>query len=218
MNGLFQDVRYALRGFRRSPGFAAVAVGTLAVGIGAATATFSAVDSLLYVPLPFPGAERLVFGVALREGFDPFGTSLLEYDEYRSRGASLESSGVGARRSFHLTDGGEPERLQGAAVMVSYLDTVGVQPLLGRRFAPGEDRPGGPAVALLGHGLWQRRFGADQGVVGKSIQLDGRAFAVVGVLPRGFDMPYGAEVWVPLPLHIAALPLSDRAAHGCDQP
>lgn len=166
MDSFWQDLRYGWRMLRARPGFALVAVLMLALGIGANTAIFSAVNALLLRPLPIEDADRLVFGMALREGFDPFGTSLLEYGLYRDESRSFVNSGMGTPRLFNLVGWGEPERLRGAAVTASYLATVGVKPALGRVFADEEDRPGGPAVALVGHELWQRRLGGDRGVSG----------------------------------------------------
>jgi len=154
----------------------------------------------------------VVFGMALREGFDPFGASLLEYDLYRSESRSFESTGMGSPRLFNLIGWGEPERLKGAAVTGSYMRTVGVNPELGRLFADEEDAPGGPLVALVGHELWQRRLGGDRGVIGKTLNLEGRTYSIVGVLPLGIDMPYSAEVWVPMQVSIGAMPLDQRAA------
>src|SRR5262249_16987158 len=210
------DVRYAGRRLAGGRGFAATAILTLALGIGAATAMFSAVNALVLRPLPFPEPDRLVFGLALREGFDPFGTSLLEYAAYKESAGSFASSGLSQGRSYQITEGGEPERVSGAAVTADYLETIGIAPLLGRRFTQEEDRPGGPNVALLSHGLWQRRFGADRSVIGNSFHLDGASFTVIGVLPQGFDLPYGADLWVPLRIHIPALSLADRTTHGYD--
>ena len=212
MGPLRQDVRYAVRALRRRPGFTVVAVVTLALGIGATTAVFSAFNALILKPLPFREPGRLVSGIALRQGFDPFNTSLLEYDAYRRGAASLLESGVGASRSFHFGDRGEPENLQGAAVDAEYLETLDVRPVVGRRFTREDDRPGGPSVALLGWDLWRGRFGG-AGVVGRAIRLDDRPYTVIGVLPRGFDMPAASRIWVPLQVRAAALPLSDRAAH-----
>ncbi|HEV8629959.1 MAG TPA: ABC transporter permease, partial [Thermoanaerobaculia bacterium] len=214
MDGIWRDVQYGLRRLGARPGFTLVTVLTLGLGVGASTAIFSAVNALLLRPLPVADVDRLVFGMALRQGFDPFGTSLLDYALYRRQARSLVASGLGTPQPFELHGRGEPERLRGAAVTASYLTTVGVQPLLGRSFAPAEDRPGGPAVAMLGHGLWQRRFGSDRGIIGRTLALGSRSYEVVGVLPPGFDMPYSAEVWVPLQVSIDALPLDQRAAFG----
>jgi putative ABC transport system permease protein len=212
MDSFWQDLRYGWRMLRSRPGFTLVAVLTLALGIGANTAIFSAVNALLLRPLPIDDPDRLVHGMALREGFDPFGASLLEYDFYRNESRSFVNSGMGTPRLFNLVGWGEPERLRGAAVTASYLATVGVKPALGRVFADEDDRPGGPAVALVGHDLWQRRLGGDSGVIGRSLNLEGRSYDIVGVLPPGFDMPYSAEVWVPMQVSIGALPMDRRAA------
>ena len=146
----------------KKPGFTIVAVLTLALGIGANTAIFSAVNALLLRPLPVDGVDRLVYGFSLREGFDPFGTSLLEYAAYRERSRVFAQSGVGRQQPFNLIGRNEPERLRGAAVMDEYLNTLGVKPIVGRGFTAEEDQPGGQAVAILGYGLWRRRFGRAQ--------------------------------------------------------
>ena len=212
MDGIWQDLRFGIRTLRARPGFTLVVVATLALGVGANTAIFSAINALLLRPLPVADVDRLVYGAALREGYDPFGTSLLDYELYRAEARGLASVGLGTPRTFTLLGRGEPEHLRAAAVTASYLPTLGVGPALGRAFTGAEDRPGGPAVALLGHDLWQRRFGGDRGVLGRPLSLEGTSYTVIGVLPRGFDMPYAAEVWVPLQADIAALPLDQRAA------
>ena len=124
-----------------------MAVLTVALGVGASTSIFSAMNALLLRPLPIEQVERVVFGMALREGFDPFGTSLLEYALYRDEARSFVSSGVGTPRSWSLVGSGEPERLRGSAVMPGYLRTLGVKPVLGRLFADEDDRA---PVVLLG--------------------------------------------------------------------
>ncbi|MCI0567426.1 MAG: ABC transporter permease [Acidobacteria bacterium] len=211
MSGLIQDLRYGWRMIFRNPGFSLVAILTLALGIGANTALFSAVNALLLRPLPVEDIDHLVFGMALREGFDPFGTSLLEFELYQKEAGSLSGSGVGTPRHFTLLAGDEPERLRGSAVTAGFLTTLGVKPILGRLFTSEEDRPGAASVALVGHELW-RRLGADRGIVGQVLDLEGRPTTVVGVLPPGFDKPYSAEVWVPMQVDIASLPLAQKAA------
>jgi predicted permease len=211
MDTLIQDLRFAFRMLLRNPGFTLVAGLTLSLGIGANTALFSAVNALLLRPLPVEDIDHLVFGMALREGYDPFGTSLLEFDLYKKEGRSLSSCGVGTPRQFTLLSGDEPERLRGSAVTADFLTTLGVKPILGRVFTPQEDRPGGESVALMGHELW-RRLGSDSHAVGRTLQLEGRPTTVVGVLPPGFNVPYSAEIWVPMQVDIAALPLTHRAA------
>jgi len=211
---LWQDVRHSMRMLRKSPGFTAAAILTLALGIGANTAVFSALNTLLLRPLPVKNAERLTFIVSLREGFDPFGTSLLEYTAYQERSHLFAGWGLAADRSFNLIQQGEPERVQGAAILPDYLSTLGVQPVLGRSFTPEENNPGGAAVALMGYGLWKRRFGSDPHVVGRSLNLDGRNTTVIGILPPTFDLPDAAEIWIPLQTSLDGLPLAERAKHA----
>ncbi len=211
MSGLIQDLRYGWRMIFRNPGFSLVAILTFALGIGANTALFSAVNALLLRPLPVEDIDHLVFGMALREGFDPFGTSLLEFELYQKEAGSLSGSGVGTPRHFTLLAGDEPERLRGSAVTAGFLTTLGVKPILGRLFTSEEDRPGAASVALVGHELW-RRLGADRGIVGQVLDLEGRPTTVIGVLPPGFDKPYSAEIWVPMQVDIASLPLAQKAA------
>jgi putative ABC transport system permease protein len=211
---LVQDARFGMRMLHKSPGFIAVAVLTLALGIGANTAIFSVVESLLLRPLPVENAERLTFIVSLREGFDPFGTSLLEYTAYRDRSHSFSSCGLATPRSFNVIGQGEPERIQGAAILANYLTTLGVQPVLGRSFTPEEDSPGGPAVTLVGYGLWRRRFGGDPHLIGQALNLGGRSATVIGILPPAFDLPNAAEIWIPLQTNLDGLPLAERAAHA----
>lgn len=212
MNTLWHDLRYGARILLKQPGFTLIAVAALALSIGANTAIFSAVNALLVRPLPVEDLDRLVVTVTLREGFDPFGSPFLEYAAYRDRGHCFANSGVATQRSFNLIGQGEPERLRGATVMASYLATLGVKPVLGRIFSPVEDRPGGPPIALISFGLWQKHFAGSRDVIGRSINLDGRHYDVLGVMPPGFDLPGVAEVWVPLQTDIDTLPLRERAA------
>jgi putative ABC transport system permease protein len=211
---LWQDLRYGARILLKSPAYTAIAVMALALSIGANTAIFSAVNTLLLRPLPLEDLDRLVFSVALREGFDPFGSSLLEFEAYRQRNHSFASVGAAMLRSFNLTGRGEPERIRGASVMVDYLTTLGVKPLLGRGFTFEEDQPGGPAVALIGYGFWQKHFGGNTSVIGEKLNLEGRSCTVVGVMPPGFDLPEAAEIWLPLQTKIDSLPFADRAVPG----
>src|SRR5438876_11508939 len=152
MEALWHDVRYGARMLLKQPGFTLIAVAALALSIGANTAIFSAVNTLLLSPLPVANIGRLVFGIALREGFDPFGSSFLEYAAYRDRSHSFVSSGIAAQRSFNLIGQGEPERVRGATVMADYLTTLGVKPVVGRIFSAQEDQAGGPPLALISYG------------------------------------------------------------------
>jgi len=209
---MIQDLKVAFRQLLKTPVFTFTAVIVLTLGIGANTVVFSALNALLLRPLPVRDIDQLVFSVALREGFDPFGSSYIEYAAYRDRSHAFESSGVATQRSFNLVGHGEPERLRGAIAMADYLATLGVKPLLGRTFSAADDKPGGPAVALISYAVWQKHFAGSERVLDQPITLDGRSYNVIGVMPPGFDLPGAAEVWLPLQTNIDMLPLTERAA------
>ena len=212
MQTLWSDLRYGARILLKRPALSAIAIVALALSIGANTAIFSAINTLLLRPLPVKDIDQLVFSIALREGFDPFGSSFLEYAAYRDRSHSFVSSGVATQRSFNLLGQGEPEHVRGATVMADYLTTLGVEPVLGRTFSAQEDRPGGPPVALISYALWQKRFAGSPAAVGQSLNLEGRSYNILGVMPPGFDLPAAAEIWIPLQVEIENLPLRERAA------
>src|SRR5262245_115953 len=207
---MWHDLRYGLRLFLARPGFTSLAILTLAIGIGANTAIFSAVTALLVRPLPIADPDRLVFGLSMREGWDPFGTALLEYAALRSSSA-FASNGVANFQAVTLPGRDEPERAPAAAVSAGYLATLGTRPIAGRAIEVDDDRPGAPPVVLIGHELWQRRFGGSSAVLGQKIALDAGIFTIVGVMPRGFDMPGGAKLWLPLRLKIEAAAQDERA-------
>ena len=212
MQTLWQDLRYGARMLLKQPGFTLIAVAALAISIGANTAIFSAINALLLRPLPLKDIDRLVSTFALREGFDPFGCSFLEYEAYRDRSHVFSSSGVATQRSFNLIGQREPERIRGAKVMADYLTTLGIKPVLGRVFSADEDRPGGPPVALISYAFWQNHFAGSAGAIGQSLNLDGKTYTLLGVMPAGFDLPGAAEIWLPLQTNIENLPLTERAA------
>jgi putative ABC transport system permease protein len=212
LGGLWQDIRYGARMLLKTPTYTSIAIAALGLSIGANTAIFSAANALLLRPLPVEDIDRLIVPVTLREGFDPFGSPFLEYAAYRDRAHCLASSGVATARSFNLTGRGEPERVRGATVMANYLSTLGTKPILGRTLSADDDRPGGPPVALISYGLWQRHFGGNVDVLTQSLNLDGRNYNIIGVMPPGFDLPGIADLWVPLQTDIDSLPLTDRAA------
>src|SRR6266699_2869905 len=209
---LWQDLRYGARILLKSPGYTAIAVMALALSIGANTAVFSAVNTLLLRPLPLEDLDRLVFSVALREGFDPFESSLLEFAAYQQRNHSFARIGAAMQRSFNLIGRGEPERIRGASIMADYLTTLGVKPVLGRSLTLEEDQPGGAAVALISYGLWQNHFAGNTGIIGETLNLNGRTHTIIGVMPPGFDLPAAANIWLPLQTKIDSLPFMDRAA------
>ena len=198
---LLQDVRYGMRGLRRSPGFAATAVLTLALGIGATTAIFSAVYALLIRPLPYRDSGRLVWVTErLPSGF---GGAVAEPDmaAWRERGHPFEAVAGYAFNEYTLTGAGEPVRLAGALVSANYLALLGVSPQIGRDLVPDDDRSASPAVALISDALWRDRFSANPAIVGATVNLDGSPYTVIGVLPSAFrlpDMPIAPAVLMPL--------------------
>jgi putative ABC transport system permease protein len=200
MDNLIQDVRYAVRQLVRSPGFAAVAVLTLALGLGANTAIFSVVHGILLQPLPYPDPDRLamVWVSNPGEGIDRDIASFPLFADWRQHAQSFEQVVAYTGSGFTLTGRGEPEPLRGATVASGFFSMLGVPPALGRVLLDEENLPGHEKVAVLGHGLWQRRFGGDPAVVGQTVALNGATYTVVGVMPRGFQFPEQAELWTPL--------------------
>lgn len=212
MDTLLQDLRYALRMLRAKPGFTAIAVATLALGIGGSTAIFSLVNAVLLKPLPFREPDRLlmVWEDAAYAGFPRNDLAPGNYGILAAQNQVFESVAAIRQLSFNLTTGGEPMKVDVRGVSASFFPLLGVAPALGRSFAPEEDKPGATAVAMLSHGLWQGRFGGDAGIVGREILLDGAKYSVIGVMPRGFQfMDPLVGVWVP-----AALTAEELANHG----
>ena len=201
MKTLLQDLRYGLRVLWKTPGFTAVAVLALALGIGANTAIFSVVNGVLLRPLPFAEPERLVMVwmdnrvLGLREDLN----SYPNYVAWRDESQAFEHLAAFTSTSPTLTsERGEPERLQGVSATANFFGVLRAQPALGRLFTAEEEAEGKDAVVVIGHGLWRRRFGGQPGIVGQQITLNGRGRTVVGVMPQGFRFPGEAEVWVPL--------------------
>ena len=210
---LSQDVRYALRMFRRSPAFAATAMLTIALGVGANTAIFTAVDRVLVRPLPFPDPDRLVvlWEDASHFGYPMNDPSPTNYAEWKRQSTAFVGMAAFRGASMNLTGSGIPERIDGAAMTVGVLPLLGVQPALGRTFLKEEDQPGGPVAVILSHNLWLRRFGADPGVLGRKIVLDGAPHIVIGVMPPGFRFPRpDAELWTAMRFTNQELSQSDN--------
>ena len=204
MKALSQDIRYGFRMLRKRPGFTAVAVIALALGIGANTVIFSLINSVLLRPLPYPEPERLVM---LEENDQQGGHSNTSYatsKDWMERSQTFESISVVRDWSVTLTGQGAPEMLRGMRVSANYFGTLKAQPALGREFMIEEDRPATRRVVVLSDGLWRRRFGADPQIVGKPITLSDQSFTVVGVMGRGFEdmlsarLFQKADVWAPL--------------------
>jgi predicted permease len=195
---VFKDARYGARTLLRAPVFSLVAVVTLALGIGANTAIFSVVNAVLLRPLTYRRADRLV--VALHDGDIP--AAVANYIDWRDQSRSFETMAAAEYWSANLTGGEAPEHLLGLRVSSNLLPMLGVDPLLGRQFAAGEDRQGAEHEVVLSYRLWQRHFNGDPNVLGKPVTLNSEAYTVVGVMPAGFKFaPFWAtraEMWVPL--------------------
>ena len=203
MQTLLQDLRYSARLLMKKPGFTLIAVLTLALGIGANTAIFTAVDAALVHSLPYKNPERLVQLWETRKTQEwKLDASYPDYLDWGQATDVIEGicgySGWGG--SFTLTGHDAPERIEGVRVTASFFSVLGIEPMLGRAFLPGEDKPDAEPTVILSHGLWQRRFGADPQIIGQRLTLDGAGYTVLGVLPRGFQFaPAGqAELWLPL--------------------
>jgi putative ABC transport system permease protein len=211
LEDLWRDFRYAVRTLRRRPGFTAVAIITLALGIGASTAIFSAVNPILFEALPYPHASRLVtlwdYGTEGSRAYVTFGN----YRELAERSRSFD--GLAAFKDWQptLTGADVPERLDGQAVSASYFRVLGVGPALGRDFDASDDRVNGPKAAIVSYRLWQRHFNADPAIVGRAFTLDDNLYTVIGVMPRTFEnvLASTAEIWSPLQ-YDASLPADGK--------
>ena len=199
LHAALADVRYAARGLRRSPIFTTVAVLTIAMGIGANTAIFSAVRAVALRPLGFAESNRLVriWENNERLKITRFAVSVPNYVSWREQATVFDELAGWRSVSTTLTTGGEPQRIGTLEATASVLPLLGIRPLLGRNFLPEEDRPGGPKVAILFESLWRERFGADPALVGRPIRLDGVPHVIVGIAPDA-DFPSSAKVMVPL--------------------
>jgi putative ABC transport system permease protein len=196
---LLQDLRYGVRMLVRHPAFTTVAVLTIALGIGANTAIFSLVNDVLLRPLPYNNANRIVL---IEEDHDQTKGNNVSYAAFLDLvGHARSFDSIGAYRNWNfnlITNSGEPEQIEGAMVSSDLFSVFGVTPGVGRFFLQKEDQPGGDNVAVLSYGLWQRRFGSDHSIIGKTIKLSDRTCTVIGVTPVGFQFPVKADIWTPL--------------------
>ncbi len=211
-----QDVRFGLRTLRRNPVFTAVAVATLALGIGANTALFSVVNGVLLNPLPYPDADRLVTLHESKPNFDAGSISYPNFRDWQKDNGTFEAMAIMRRSSFSLLGRGEPEQLRGQFISSDFFSVLGVRPALGRFFAPGEDGIGGKPIALIGAELWRRKFSGAANVVGSSILLGDKDYTIVGVVPAGFDLMLRStnRTEVYLPIGQWGNPLLDNRAAG----
>lgn len=210
---LRQDLHFTFRMLRKSPGFTAVALATLALGIGANSAIFSVVNGVLLEPLPYRQPDRLVYLYSQfpTMGFDEFWISPPEYRELQERARSFSAIGAWRTGRVNVAGAENPVRVTSAVVSAEFFTALGVAPVLGRPFTTEEDIPNGPAVAVISHGLWQRVFGADPQLAGKRVQIDGAPTTITGVMSEGFDIEdAGVDVWVPV--QIGPHP-TNRASH-----
>jgi putative ABC transport system permease protein len=200
---LWNDIRFGLKTWMRSPATTAVALLTLALGIGANSAIFSVVSGVLLEPLAIPQADRLVlvWESNPKAGLPRFGVSPLNYEDWKQRTRAFSDMVALSEHSFSVTGGERPEMITGARVSGDFFRVLGVEPVVGRSFRAAEDRPGAPRVTVISYGLWQRRFGSDRAVLDRSILLDGVPHTIIGVMPRGFDFYRRQDLWVPLVLH-----------------
>jgi putative ABC transport system permease protein len=227
METLLKDIRYGIRGLLKRPAFTAIAVITLALGIGANTAIFSVVNAVLLRPLPFhdPGQLVTLWERNPKQGYEQNPPAAGNYVDWREQNRVFAQMAIYApSRNFNLSLGDQPERISGAAVSSSLFELLGVSAVQGRTFSSEEEQPGNDQVALISHSLWQRHFAADLNPVGRTITLDSKPYTIVGVMPEGFQFPGGsgtvlrtftpaaAELWVPLALD--ADTLRQRSSHS----
>jgi len=215
MGTLAEDLKYALRVYRKKIGFTLIAVITLALGIGASAAVFVVINTILLKPLPYPDSQRIVFPwrqapPGLNLGYNEIPWGIPSYRLMMQDLSSFESLGAFKSDSFNLTGPGDPILLQGLRASSGFFPALGVKPALGRIFAPDDDQPGNDRKVVLSHELWQERFGGTRDILGHSIDLNGSAYTIIGVMPPGFVFPHGEEMpasfdfprkatlWVPL--------------------
>jgi putative ABC transport system permease protein len=208
---LLQDVRFGFRLLVKSPGFTAIAILTLALGIGTNTAIFSVVNAVLLRPLPYRDPSHLVL-IIEKSKYPTITVSYQNYLDWRDQSHSFESMEAIYGANMTLTGKGEPERLVARRVTAGFFPTLGISPKIGRNFTPEEDRAGGTPVAILSYGLWQRSFGGSEGILGQSVNLDAQPFTVIGVMPPGFKFFQDADVFLAFHPWARTLP-DDRNWH-----
>src|SRR5258708_1046057 len=201
IGNFLQDLRFALRGFRKNPAFMLLAIAVLALGTGANTAIFSVFDAVLLRPLPFSDPDRvmLVYEKIPIRGIDRSNLCAANFFDLRQRSKTFIAMAALSGRGFALTGDASAEQLSGALVSASFFSVLGVSPEFGRGFRSQDEDPGDPGVVVLSHQLWVRRFGGDRGILGKTILLNGTTHQVVGIMPKGFQALFRVhELWMPL--------------------
>jgi predicted permease len=202
MHTLWQDLRYGARMLLKQPGFTAVIILTLSLGIGANAALFSVINGVLLQPLPYPQPEQLVTLHASKPNFDAGSVSYLNFLDWQKENRTFTAMAVARSASFTLTNAGEAERLSAQHISADYFTVLSVAPALGRNFAPSDNETGAAPVALINAGLWQRKFNSAPDALGQALRLDDRSYTIIGVLPAEFKAPSGnprgADVYVPV--------------------
>ena len=199
----WRDVRFGLRALVHSPVFSVVTVLSLALGIGANTAIFSVVNGLLLRPLPYPESDRIVdvWHTPPQQSFpglDRFSVSPANYIDWKAQSSAFEQMAVYTDMRFSLSTSNDPLSLIGAPVSSDFFSVLRTNAIQGRTFTPDDEQPGKDQVAVIGHGLWQRAFGANPNIIGQTLTMNSRSFTVVGIMPAGFEFPQEAQIWVPL--------------------
>jgi putative ABC transport system permease protein len=198
MDTLLQDVRYAARTFIKNPGFAALTILCLALGIGVNSTIFSVVDTVAIRPLPFRDPDTLVglYSTHQVNGIDRGTVSYRDLQDWKQRSRVFAEMAAVAGRSLTLSDSDEPERFNGSTITANMFPMLGIQPILGRQIRPEEDTPGGPRVLMLSHGVWQRRYASDPSVIGRTITVNGVPHTVIAVMPPKFQFPERSQLWI----------------------
>jgi putative ABC transport system permease protein len=213
LENLWQDLRYGARMLRKNPGFTAVAVLALALGIGANTAVFSCANAMLLHPFAFPYLDRIasVWETVPKQDANHVKATPANFRDWKERSNGFELLAAGHGWDVNLTGAGLAERVEGYQVTADFFPLLGMAPQLGRTITASDFQPGHTSAVVLSYGFWQRHLGADSGIVGKSLRLNGQEFTVIGIMPADFDYPMGAEAWGPLDL--SAVENADRSNH-----
>ncbi len=201
MDSLLKDLRFGFRMLVKQPTLALIAIVTFTLGIGLTTTVYSIVNGALYRGLPFEESERIAWILRNKpsENINRMGVSVPDFFDWQARQTAFESMAAFGSNPVNLAQGeGRPERFQGARFTADMLDVLNVQPVLGRGFREGEDRPGAEPVIMIGYDLWQDRFGGSREILGETVRANGVTRTVIGVMPEGFGFPQRQQVWLPL--------------------
>src|SRR5256885_15304499 len=209
------DLRFALRQLRKSPGFTLIAVLTLALGIGANTAIFSVIYAVLLQPLPYPEGDRIVILTETDTNQPQISVAYPDFVDWQRDQTVFDALALSRRESYNLSglEGRAPEQVSGALVTASFFKVIGLSPQIGRVFTEEEDRAGGPLVAVISDALWQRLFQRDPAVIGRSVTFANEPYTIIGVMPPQMSSPRTVEVWFPIMRRAAAPEWQDRRNH-----